>query len=92
MNGSACVGVDPEVFFGPADSPAGRPLFAWELRALRICAGCPVRLVCLEDALTVPALGVFGVVGGMAAGQRRVERARRQRESRAAAASAGVRR
>jgi WhiB family transcriptional regulator, redox-sensing transcriptional regulator len=92
VNGSACVGVDPEVFFGPADSPADGPLFDWELRALRVCVGCPVRLACLEEALTVPALGEFGVVGGMAAGQRRVERARRQRESRANAAIAGVRR
>jgi hypothetical protein len=65
------------VFFGTADSPVGGPLLAWELRALQHCAGCPVLSSCREEALTVPGLGQYGVVGGMVASQRREERARR---------------
>lgn len=67
----ACWGVDPEVFFGPADSPAGRPLHLWERRALAVCAGCPVATACLAEALEFPAAEQYGVVGGMTAGQRR---------------------
>jgi hypothetical protein len=67
----ACWGVDPEVFFGPADSPAGRPLHLWERRALAVCAGCPVVMACLAETLKFPAAEQYGVVGGMTAGQRR---------------------
>lgn len=67
----ACWGVDPEVFFGPADSPAGRPRHLWERRALAVCADCPVVNACLAEALEFPAAEQYGVVGGMTAGQRR---------------------
>lgn len=67
----ACWGVDPEVFYGPADSPAGRPLHGWERRALAVCAGCPVVAACLAEALEFPAAEQYGVMGGMTAGQRR---------------------
>ena len=67
----ACWGVDPEVFFGPADGPAGRPLHLWERRALAVCAGCPVVTACRAAALEFPAVEQYGVVGGMTAGQRR---------------------
>lgn len=67
----ACWGVDPEVFFGPADSPAGGPLHVWERHALAVCAGCPVVRACLAEALEFPAAEQYGVVGGMTAGQRR---------------------
>lgn len=66
----ACWGVDPEMFFGPADSPAGRPLHVWERRALAVCAGCPVVAACLAEALELPVADQYGVVGGMTAGQR----------------------
>lgn len=67
----ACWGVDPEMFFGPADSPAGRPLHAWERRAMAVCADCPVAAACLAEALELPAADQYGVAGGMTAGQRR---------------------
>jgi hypothetical protein len=80
----ACWGVDPEVFFGPADGPAGRPLHLWERRALAVCAGCPVVMACLAAALEFPATEQYGVVGGMTAGQRRaVLQAPRRRRGRA---------
>lgn len=66
----ACWGVEPEVFFGPADSPAGKPLYAWERRALAVCAGCPMETACLAEALAYSADEQYGVVGGMTAGQR----------------------
>src|SRR5947208_900688 len=67
----ACWSVDPELFYGPADSPIGR-VADWEQRALLVCAGCPVKTACLAAALEFPAEGQYGVVGGMTAGQRRV--------------------
>ncbi|HEV7451399.1 MAG TPA: WhiB family transcriptional regulator [Pseudonocardiaceae bacterium] len=80
----ACWAVDPEVFFGPADSPAGAPVHAWERRALAVCAGCPVVTACLTEALKFPADDQHGVVGGMTAGQRRaVLRASRRGRGRA---------
>ncbi|MGH4010968.1 MAG: WhiB family transcriptional regulator [Pseudonocardiaceae bacterium] len=76
----ACWGVDPEMFFGPADGSAGRPLHIWERRALAVCAGCPVAAACLAAALDFPATDQYGVVGGMTAGQRRaLLRGRRSR-------------
>jgi hypothetical protein len=67
----ACWEVDPEVFFGPADSPAGRSLHVWERRALAVCASCPVVRACLAEALEFPAAEQYGVVGGKTAGQRK---------------------
>src|SRR2546423_8264394 len=66
----ACRGVDPELFFGPADSSAGQAIFDLERQALLVCAGCPVRAACLAAALEFPADEQHGVIGGMAAGQR----------------------
>ena len=66
----ACWGVEPEVFFGAADSPAGGPLHVWERRALAVCEGCPVVTACLAEALEYPVAEQYGVVGGMTAGQR----------------------
>jgi hypothetical protein len=70
---TACGDVDPEVFFGPADSPVGGPLLEWERRALAVCGGCAVVASCLEEALRHPATTQHGVVGGMTAAARRVE-------------------
>lgn len=91
----ACWGVDPEMFFGPADSPAGRPLHAWERRALAVCAGCPVAAACLAEALEFPTTDQYGVIGGMTAGQRqgvlgasRRKRGRAQRSRRSGQTSA----
>lgn len=42
---AACIGMDPDLFFPAQDAPE-----AW-VTARVICAGCPVRLPCLEYAL-----------------------------------------
>jgi hypothetical protein len=67
----ACWGVGLEVFFGPADSPASRPLHVWERRAVEVCNGCPIVAACLAEALEYPVAEQYGVVGGMTAGQRK---------------------
>lgn len=67
----ACWAVDPEIFFGVADSPEGRPAFRLERHALLVCASCPVKMDCLVDALQFPADEQYGVIGGKTAGQRR---------------------
>ncbi|MGH3939735.1 MAG: WhiB family transcriptional regulator [Pseudonocardiaceae bacterium] len=80
---AACWGVDPEVFFGPCDSPEGGPTAAWELKALAVCGDCPLVGACLKSALEFRASEQHGVVGGMTAGQRRqVLRLTRQQPTR----------
>jgi WhiB family redox-sensing transcriptional regulator len=75
---AACSGTDPELFF------AGDPASVESARAL--CAGCPVRNPCLQDAL---ALGeMHGVWGGMPEGQRRRLIRSRRRQVRVAANAA----
>jgi len=68
---AACWGVDPELFFGPSDSPEDGPTAAWERAALAVCGRCPLVEVCREAALEFGASEQYGVVGGMTAGQRR---------------------
>jgi WhiB family redox-sensing transcriptional regulator len=60
---AACFGLDPEQFF-PA--PSGHPDRAAE--AKRVCAGCPVRELCLADALANA--DMHGVRGGKTADER----------------------
>jgi len=66
----ACAYVPVDVFHQAEDESNG----AWQARqreALALCAGCPIRLRCLEDALRHPAVEQHGVAGGMTAGARR---------------------
>ncbi len=63
-----CLGVDPDLFF-PGRGEPSRP-------AKEVCAGCPVRVECLEFAMAPP-VERFGVWGGMSERERR--RIRRQR-------------
>ncbi|MGH3695350.1 MAG: WhiB family transcriptional regulator [Pseudonocardiaceae bacterium] len=87
----ACWEVDPEVFFGPADSSEGAPVRSWELRALAVCAGCPVLATCRAAALEFAADEQYGVIGGMTAGQRRaVLRRSRRKHDRAGYLAGGV--
>lgn len=80
---AACWGVDPELFFGPSDSPDEGPTAAWELQALAVCGRCPLVRACLDAALEFGASEQYGVVGGMTAGQRReVLRLTRQQPTR----------
>ncbi len=57
-----CVGsASPEAFFPPKGQPG--------LEAKRVCAGCPVRVECLEYALVTDQR--WGVWGGTSAFERR---------------------
>lgn len=61
---AACVGTDPELFF--PDDHASK----YDTRTVRqVCAGCDVRLQCLDYALTTGQ--EYGVWGGLTATQRR---------------------
>jgi WhiB family transcriptional regulator, redox-sensing transcriptional regulator len=69
---AACRGIDPELFFpvghaGPALRQIGQ--------AKQLCAGCPVRMPCLEWALDSGQEA--GVWGGTSEDERRVLRSRR---------------
>lgn len=65
---AACANADPSLFF----LDLGRPATA----AKAICAGCPVRVDCLDFALASKER--FGVWGGMTEKERRVEARRRK--------------
>ena len=56
-----CRGVDPEIFYPPEEDEG--------LDAKEICAGCPVREVCLDHALN--RREKIGVWGGMTERERR---------------------
>lgn len=67
----ACAGADPDLFF-PERGASTR-------EAKAVCAGCPVRLECLEHALTHNER--FGIWGGLSRREReRLTRARRARQ------------
>jgi WhiB family transcriptional regulator, redox-sensing transcriptional regulator len=70
---AACRGVDPELFFPARGGDTATPK--------AICAGCPVRLDCLEYAMSPP-VEKFGIWGGVSERERR--RIRSQRRSRPA--------
>lgn len=63
MTDAACAGVDPELFF-PDASEQWQPT----RDAKRICAGCPVRDVCLSQT---PAWDRWSVSGGLTSHERR---------------------
>jgi WhiB family redox-sensing transcriptional regulator len=69
---AACGRADPRLFF-----PAGAPeaALAQASQAKRVCAGCPVRAVCLDWALTTGR--EIGVWGGTVPEERRALRAER---------------
>jgi hypothetical protein len=74
----------PLVLFFPAD---GERRESWEARerlALALCAACPIRAACLDQALRFPIAEQHGVQGGLTADERRAEiRNRVRREQRA---------
>lgn len=72
LEGAACDGMDPELFF-PSKGPTA-PQQVREAKA--VCATCPVRLACLEYALSVPEH--WGVWGGTTEKERQRIRARRR--------------
>jgi WhiB family transcriptional regulator, redox-sensing transcriptional regulator len=74
---AACFGANMELFFGP-DGERAPARERREQKALRICAGCPVRAACREHALSAPEIS--GVWGGLTEEQRAQERGRRSRQ------------
>ncbi len=63
---AACRGTDPEVFFPVAE--AGLAHERQVAAAKAVCAGCPVRQECLDEALVrIP----DGIAGGLTADERR---------------------
>ncbi|MFE7526164.1 WhiB family transcriptional regulator [Kitasatospora sp. NPDC057542] len=74
LRGAACAGVDTNLFFPEVDEDAedievARAAAEWaERRAKMICAGCPVRTMCLELALE--RREKHGVFGGLNAAER----------------------
>ena len=59
---AACAGMGPSMFFS-----ADRRVIN---RAKKVCAGCPVRVECLEEGRSVPSILDQGVRGGMTARER----------------------
>ena len=58
---SACRGADGRLFFA-SESEKGGEKERREAAALKICATCPVRAVCVEHALSTPeTAGVWGM-------------------------------
>ncbi len=63
---AACRDVDPELFYPAAED--GPSLRAQVTAAKAVCAGCPVRVECLAEALArIP----YGVAGGLTEHERR---------------------
>jgi WhiB family redox-sensing transcriptional regulator len=67
-----CVGTDIELFFPERPGPASKD-------ARAICAACPVREDCLEDALAYDDYDDYGIWGGTTPGERRHIRHQRRR-------------
>ncbi|WP_404869160.1 WhiB family transcriptional regulator [Kitasatospora griseola] len=86
LTGAACKGVDPDLFFPEPDPDAMGP--EWECafefaerRAKMICAGCPVRLLCLADAMERGESA--GIFGGLTADERaKLKRSQQNRQAR----------
>ena len=73
---AACLAADPDLFFPISSTgPAQRQI----ARAKVICAGCPVRVQCLDFALTHDQ--THGIWGGTTAEDRQRDRRRRRRRA-----------
>ncbi|PBC76168.1 transcription factor WhiB [Streptomyces sp. TLI_235] len=88
LRGAACQGVDPNLFYAEpdVDDPDADPAaseFAVR-RAKMVCAGCPVRQMCL--ALALDRNEPYGIFGGLTADERRTLK----REAAKAARKAGA--
>ena len=79
---AACIGKPTSMFFPPTSGVSGRISASAELAAepaKAICATCPVRSDCLNDAFADLSFGRYGVRGGMTEHERNMEMARRRR-------------
>jgi WhiB family redox-sensing transcriptional regulator len=79
---AACRGADTNLFFPQGETGEAEEQIA---QAKAICARCPVRLACLDYAITTRQ--EYGVWGGATEAERRSIRRRRQAERRRVAAS-----
>lgn len=70
QRGALCRGMGPRLFFPPKGGDYEAPR--------RLCAECPVREECLEQAMAFPA-EKFGLWGGLSEQERRAIRRRRRR-------------
>jgi WhiB family transcriptional regulator, redox-sensing transcriptional regulator len=75
-----CVGVDPEMFFPPADGPA--------IEARHICGRCPASAQCLAYAVTADE--PFGIWGGLDPRERQSLRRQLQRREPSAGSRTGT--
>lgn len=73
MDRSACLDIEPDVFFPGSGESDAEPK--------SICAACSVRMQCLEYAITN--MQEHGIWGGLNANERRRIRLARQRQQRA---------
>ena len=81
QDAAACRGEDLSLFFGPEDESWPQREMR-ERRAKQVCAGCPVRTTCLDDAVSRPEK--YGTWGGLNEAERTSERRRRLRRANAA--------
>ena len=88
QDAAACRGEDLLLFFGP-DGERQPEREIRERKAKGVCAACPVRLECLNYAVSRPEK--YGTWGGLNEDERSAERRRRMRRANAAyRASVGV--
>jgi WhiB family transcriptional regulator, redox-sensing transcriptional regulator len=66
---AACRGEDSSTFFSPSERESNEDRMAREARAKSICAGCPVRIDCLDYSLSVRE--PYGIWGGLNEQERR---------------------
>jgi WhiB family transcriptional regulator, redox-sensing transcriptional regulator len=81
QDAAACRGEDLLLFFGP-DGERQPEREIRERKAKEICAACPVRLECLNYAVSRPEK--YGTWGGLNEDERSAERRRRMRRANAA--------
>lgn len=79
MSDASCRDHDPDLFF-PARTYGNAAQRAQIAKAQAICAGCPVREVCLEYGLSLPN-DTPGIYGGLTGADRRRLRAERRRNA-----------
>ena len=65
---AACRSMDPEIWFPAATE--GPTYEAQVAVAKAVCAGCPVRAACLDEAVRIP----YGIAGGLTPEERRGRR------------------
>lgn len=78
LRNAKCAGESLELFYGP-DGERQPERDIRETKAKEICAACPVRDLCLDDALIPGSTRQHGVRGGMTAEERIAERRNRGR-------------